>query len=208
MTQGPFRLLHVGCGRKNSTNLPPPFDQPSWQEIRLDIDPSVEPDIVASITDMRAVENGAMHALWSAHNLEHLYAHEVPAALSEFARVVVPNGFVVITVPDLQMIAESIAAGNLTEQAYLSPAGPVAPIDMLYGFRPSLADGRLTMAHRTGFTAGSLERALYRAGFETVAARPDRFWALWAVASRSAEDAERVRLLAEDLAHRAHPANM
>jgi hypothetical protein len=62
------------------------------------------------------------------------------------------------------------------------------------------------MAHRTGFTTDSLERALLTAGFAVAAARQDKFWAVWAVASRCGEDAERVRLLAEDLARRAHPA--
>lgn len=206
MTQGPFRLLHVGCGRKTRTDLVPPFNQPPWEEIRLDIDPAMEPDIVASITDMNAVAEASMHGLWSAHNLEHLHPHEVERALGEFRRVLVPNGFAVITTPDLQMVAEAIAAGGLMDTAYVAPAGPVAPIDMLYGFRPALADGQLQMAHRTGFTAASLETALLRAGFAATAVRPDNFWAIWAVASRSGEDAQRVRDLAEDLARRAYPA--
>jgi hypothetical protein len=206
MTQGPFRLLHVGCGRKTRADLAPPFNQPPWEEIRLDIDPTAEPDIVASITDMGAIADNSVQGLWSAHNLEHLYPHEVEAALGEFKRVLVPNGFAVITTPDLQMVAEAVAKGGLTDTAYVSPAGPVAPIDMLYGFRPALAGGQLHMAHRTGFTAASLEAALLRAGFAAAAVRPDKFWAVWAVASRSGEDAQRVCDLAEDLARRAYPA--
>ena len=206
MTQGSLRLLHVGCGYDTSADLPPPFNQAPWQEIRLDLDPSVQPDIVASITDMRAVGDGAVDGLWSAHNLEHLYPHEVGAALTEFRRVLTPTGFAVITTPDLQMIAEAVAAGRLMDTAYVAPAGPVAPIDMLYGFRPALAEGKLHMTHRTGFTVDSLERALRLAGFAAVAVRPDKFWAIWAVASRSVEDAEGVRVLAEDLARRAYPA--
>jgi hypothetical protein len=92
------------------------------------------------------------------------------------------------------------------ETAYTAPAGAVAPIDMLYGYRPALAAGHLSMAHRTGFTAHSLVEALRRAGFANVAACSDRFWAIWAVASRNEEDGEAVQALVKDLALRAYPA--
>ena len=199
MTQGSFRLLHVGCGQTTSADLPPPFNQPPWQEIRLDIDPSVQPDIVASITHMPMVGDGAVHAVWSAHNLEHLYPHEVSVALSEFGRVLVPDGFAVVTVPDLERVAAAIVKTGLTHPAYLSPAGPITPIDMMYGHRQSLAEGYLHMAHRTGFTAASLEAALREAGFAAAEVR-NGGWALWAVASRKAEDAGQCSQLAEKLA--------
>ena len=206
MNQGPYRLLHVGCGQKTSADLPPPFNQPPWQEVRLDIDPVLQPDIVASITDMRVIPDGSVHGVYSAHNIEHLYPHEVEVALAEFIRVLAPNGVAVITTPDLEMIAEAILQGRLMDTVYTAPAGPVAPIDMLYGYSPSLAQGHLTMAHRTGFTATSLVVALRKAGFANVAACSDKFWAVWAVASRSDEDGEAVQTLVKDLALRAYPA--
>ena len=36
------------------------------------------------MTDMSMVDSAAVDAVWSSHNLEHLYAHEVPVALGEF----------------------------------------------------------------------------------------------------------------------------
>jgi hypothetical protein len=36
--------------------------------------------------------------------------------------------------------------------AYTAPAGPIAPLDILYGHRASMARGNLFMAHRCGFT--------------------------------------------------------
>lgn len=206
MTQGILRLLHVGCGRNTAANLPPPFNQPPWQETRLDIDPGAAPDILASITDMSPVADASMDGLWSAHNLEHLYPHEVELALSEFHRVLKPSGFTVITTPDLQMVARAIAEGRLMDTAYVAPAGPVAPIDMLYGFRPALARGQLYMAHRTGFTVASLGNALRQAGFSAIAVQPDDAWAVWAVASRNEADLQNVVRLAENLALRARPA--
>jgi SAM-dependent methyltransferase len=176
-------VLHVGCGMADPRKLPPAFFAPgAWQEVRLDIDPGVTPDIVATITDMAAVDSGSVDAVWSAHNLEHLFAHEVPLALAEFRRVLRPEGFALITVPDLQRAAELVAQDGLDMPAYMSPAGPIAPLDMLFGHGVAIAAGNHFMAHRTGFTARTLEAALRRAGFGIVRVVRDDSFALWATA--------------------------
>lgn len=187
MTHDPRLLLHVGCGPAAPGKLPPQVFAPgAWREIRLDIDPGVAPDILASITDMRAVADGSVDAVWSAHNLEHLAAHEVPRALAEFRRVLRPGGFALITVPDLQQVAALVAADRLAEPAYQSPAGPIAPLDMLYGHGAAIAAGNGFMAHRTGFTARSLEAALVAARFDAVQVVRDQHFALWATAQVAA----------------------
>ncbi len=177
-------LLHVGCGVADPRKLPPAFFAPGeWREVRLDLDPGVAPDILASITDMTAVGTATFDAVWSAHNLEHLFAHEVPPALREFRRVLRPGGFALITLPDLQRVAELVAQDRLAEPAYLSPAGPIAPLDMLYGHGAAIAAGNHFMAHRTGFTARSLEAALVAARFDSVRVTRDDGYALWATAT-------------------------
>jgi len=105
-------VLHVGCGAPDPRKLPPAFFAPGeWREVRLDIDPAVAPVIEASITDMAAVDSASVDAVWSAHNLEHLFAHEVPSALVEFRRVLCPGGFALVTVPDLQQAAALMQRG-------------------------------------------------------------------------------------------------
>ena len=173
--------LHVGCGAPDPAKLPAAyFPAGVWSELRLDIDPGVSPDIIASITEMPMVETGTVDAVWSAHNLEHLASHEVPVALAEFHRVLAVGGFALVTMPDLQQVAELVAAGKLEDPAYISAMGPIAPLDMLYGYRPALAQGNAFMGHRTGFVAATLAAHLEQAGFQSVRVQRDGHFALWA----------------------------
>lgn len=180
--QGVHRLLHVGCGAASPERLPSCFRQPAWREIRLDIDPGVHPDILASMTDLSAVDRGSMDALWSSHNLEHLNGYEVPKALKEFVRVLKPDGFALFNLPDLSAIARHILSGNLNQPLYQSAAGLITPHDMLFGHQQSLQKGLRHMAHRTGFTGTTLGEALLAAGFAEVRVAPGRHWDLWALA--------------------------
>ncbi|MBL8487304.1 MAG: class I SAM-dependent methyltransferase [Rhodocyclaceae bacterium] len=191
-------FLHVGCGGKRKDRTTPGFASAEWRELRLDIDPAARPDIVGSMLDMASVTDGSVDAVYSSHNIEHLYAHEVPRALAEFRRVLKPAGFVVITCPDLQSVARLIAEDKLTEPAYTSPAGPIAPIDILYGHRPQMAAGNLFMAHRCGFTLKVLLATLKAGGFPSVAGRRREGPAfdLWAVATRTPTDGDTLKRLA------------
>lgn len=194
-------FLHVGCGPKRKDQTTRGFNTPEWNELRLDINEAVNPDIVGTMLDMSAVADASVDAVFSSHNIEHLYPHEVPLALAEFKRVLKPDGVVVITCPDLQSVAALIAEDKLTEPAYVSPAGPIAPLDILYGHRPQLAAGNLYMAHRCGFTQKVLTSTLQAAGFAMVAAkrRGHPHYDLWALATVRPMEEAALRALA--LAH-------
>jgi predicted SAM-dependent methyltransferase len=161
-------VLHVGSGRLDPMLLAPMFRLPSWRQVRVDIDPNVQPDIVASIANLTPVPSGSCDAVFSANTLEHLYPHEVPLALAEFRRVLASGGFVMLGVPNLKLIAQAIVEDRLDEVSYVSTAGPVAPLDMLFGYRPALSEGNLWMAHHVGFTAKVFREALVKAGFSKV----------------------------------------
>ena len=190
-------FLHVGCGGALKASTTPEFAGPDWREVRLDIDPNARPDILASMTDMSPVLDGAMDGLFSSHNIEHLYPTEVAGALREFARVLKPDGFAIITCPDLQSVAAAVTRGQLMEPLYQSSAGPIAAIDILYGHRASMAAGNLFMAHRTGFTAGALLQMLSENGFAKVIVRQRAsHYDLWAAATRAAVSDDDLRALA------------
>ena len=44
----------------------------SCNQIRLDINPAAAPDLIGSMTDMAAVANASVQAVFSSHNIEHL----------------------------------------------------------------------------------------------------------------------------------------
>ena len=176
-------VLHVGCGHKGTRQLHPIF-QPggNWHEIRLDLDPSVQPDILCSISDMRGhVADGSVDAVWSSHNIEHLQDHEVSLAFAEFRRVLKPDGCLLIRCPNLTAIVEAIVATGLEMPVYMSPAGPITPLDMLFGHRASIARGNAYMAHHTAFTDVRLARLLVEAEFDEVRTLNDAAFDLWAI---------------------------
>jgi SAM-dependent methyltransferase len=172
-------VLHVGCGERNPERLHESFRGPEWHELRFDIDPEVEPDILGTIVAMDGVPSESVDAVWSSHNLEHVYAYQVSSVLGEFYRVLRPGGRVLVTMPDLQSVASFLANGKVEDACYDSPAGPITPLDILYGHGKSVEHGNEFMAHRTGFTARTLTQKLERAGFDDVKVdrRSDR--ALW-----------------------------
>jgi SAM-dependent methyltransferase len=176
------RVLNAGSGPLTARQLHPVFREDLWQQVRLDIDPQTKPDVVGSITNMsRLLPSEDFDAIWSSHSLEHLYAHEVPTALSEFRRILKPDGFALITSPDLEAIATLVLACGLNHIAYTSPMGPITPHDMIFGHSGSIARGKTYMAHNTGFTSAVLGQLLLDAGFPIVLAKGERF-DLWVLA--------------------------
>jgi len=149
------RVLHVGCGRQ-----PMPEFLDGYKEIRMDIDPSCEPDIVANLADMGDV--GTFDAVFGCHVLEHFTAPDVARVLAECRRVLKPGGFAVMIVPNLEHVRPT------REVVYLSDAGPITGLDMYYG-KESFVAASPYMAHGTGFVPDTLREAF--AGFDRVEVR-------------------------------------
>jgi SAM-dependent methyltransferase len=144
------RFLHAGCG-----TFPLPFE--NCDELRLDADPAVKPDVVRSMTDLG--ELGEFDGVYCSHALEHLHPQDALTALREFHRVLIPGGFVTIIVPDLEGISPTFD---------LLPGMMITGHDLIYG----LVDlHNPLMLHRTGFIAETMRGALKQAGFRDVIAK-------------------------------------
>jgi len=176
------RVLNAGSGPRTIRKLRHLFEPARWEELRLDLDAKVRPDFVGSMTDMRDHFSAAsFDAIWSSHSLEHLHDHEIPLALGEFRRVLRDDGFALISCPDLETVMSLFLRHGPDYVAYQSPAGPITPVDMLFGHTRSIASGNHHMAHRSGLTAERLGGLLLRAGFAEAITKRAQF-DLWALA--------------------------
>jgi predicted SAM-dependent methyltransferase len=181
-SHGARRVLNAGSGPRSNRKLNTFFDPTAWHEIRIDLDPRVEPDVVGSMTDMGLhFDARSFDAIWSSHSLEHLHAHEIPVALTEFRRILRDDGFAIITCPDLETVMTLFLEHGPDHVVYHSAAGPITPLDMMFGHSPSIASGHVHMAHHSGLTSERLGELLLQAGFaEAVTKRQD--FDLWALA--------------------------
>ena len=168
------KFLHIGCGPLYKENTTPAFNSDDWDEIRLDIDPTHNPDIVCSMSDMSIVEDNSYDAIYSSHNIEHVFPHEVFGTLQEFRRVLKDDGFLILTCPDIKSVCALIGEGD------------IFPLDILYGHRNSLASGHTYMAHKNGFTSESLSKQITDASFKSFCiGEMKTAFALWLIAYKN-----------------------
>jgi len=159
------KLLHVGCGQATLKNLPKIFQDGSWQEVRFDIAEEVKPDIIGTLLDMTGVEDCSVDVVYSSHNIEHVFYHEVLQVLAEFKRVLKDDGFAIIACPDLQLICQLALKAGMDAPLYHSANGPITALDIFYGHAESIERGYTYMAHKTGFDLKLMAKRLGEAGF-------------------------------------------
>jgi ubiquinone/menaquinone biosynthesis C-methylase UbiE len=164
-------VLNLGCGKENKVDVDRAFEGDSWTEVLVDADAGTKPDIVASAQDLTVFMNGSIHGVFSSHLLEHIPRKDLEKTLTEVLRVLVPGSWFYAVVPDLAIAAQEVLADRHEDLLYDAPAGPVTPLDLIYGMG-KYAEGDLPLyMHRNGFTAKSLAKHLSKAGFEPVFTR-------------------------------------
>src|SRR5262249_15638955 len=67
--------------------------------------------------------------------------------------------------PDLETVMTLFLEHGPDHVVYHSAAGPITPLDMMFGHGRSIASGNMHMAHNSGLTAERLGRLLLGAGF-------------------------------------------
>src|SRR5262245_37619550 len=90
--------------------------KPGWTV--LDIAPGLHVDIVGDCSNLWMLPDASCEVVYASHVLEHLgYDVDVPRALREFHHVLVPNGDVLLSVPDLGILCRMWLAINLTSMS-------------------------------------------------------------------------------------------
>jgi predicted SAM-dependent methyltransferase len=130
-------FLDVGCG---------PFKKEGF--LGIDIDPSCNPDIVASMDNI-PLPDASVIELRSSHSLEHVTKYDVPRVLQEWKRLLKPGGIAVIEVPDLEWCIHNWLWRKTTDWH----------MDTIFGQQTSPGE-----AHRTGFTYDIMADYLRQAG--------------------------------------------
>jgi hypothetical protein len=192
-------LLNVGCGqRESSATILSTFRTPDWSEIRLDIDPSIEPDVLASMLDMSIVHNESIDTIYASHSIECLYPNELAVAFNEFLRVLKPQGFAVFVCPDLQAAAQMILEERILDAAYSAPIGAITPFDMIYSHRLLTGRDKPYMARHCGFTLNMLIATLKEHGFQSFAGIRSNF-NLWVIAMKNLMPSDEIMELANNV---------
>jgi len=146
LVRGPIRL-HIGGQTAH----------PDWKV--LDVRPGPAVDYVGHCTDLSAFADESVLEIYASHVLEHLgYQAGLAAALREFKRVLVADGLLRVSVPDLTTLCE----------LFLDPAldfnGRFGVMRMMYGGQINNAD-----FHLVGLNEEFLTRYLRDAGFADIA---------------------------------------
>jgi predicted SAM-dependent methyltransferase len=170
------RLLNAGAGTTAPKRILPLLTSPGWEQVRLDVDSGTNPDVVGSVTQVAQLFSPqSFDLIWCSHVMEHLYAHEIYPTFTQFRQILKPDGFALIMCPDLEAVAKLVVEHGLAHVAYESAAGPIRPLDMIYGHSSAIEQGKHHMAHRTGFTTERVGNLLLSAGFPTVSVTSENF---------------------------------
>lgn len=158
------QLLNVGGANKRGA-LPDHFL--GMEHHLLDILAGPDVDLVCDARELAKMPPGNYDAIFCSHNLEHYDEYEIPIVLAGFKHMLKPDGFVQIIVPNLQQAMGHMARRMAEPDAvlYLSQAGPVRYIDLIFGHAPQIAAKGEPYRHKFGFSPRLMKKVLKEAGF-------------------------------------------
>ena len=159
-------LLNIGAGP-----VPPPEQYHGWEIVTLDIDESVQPDIVLDARELTTLEPGQYDAVYASHVLEHFAECDVERVLWGFYHILKPRGWAHIRVPDVKEVLEAVVENklDLDDTLYTAQVGAIRVCDVLWGWQAQIKRSEQPhYSHRYGFSGSVLGRAIKRAHFEYV----------------------------------------
>lgn len=161
-------VLNVGCGHKN-IKMPDHYAQ--WKQVRLDIDPRTEPDILLDARKLESLPPNTFDGVFSSHNLEHFRRHEAERIIGGMHHVLKDDGFAEILVPDMNSVFRTVVEKDLDidDELYRMGFGPILVRDVLYGYSLEVETrDNDYFSHKTGFTAKSLLKIFTANNFRRV----------------------------------------
>lgn len=168
----PKRFLNVGGNHKG---IPLALDYAGWEHVMLDIDPRSNADLICDARQLATLAPSAFDSVYCSQNLEHYHRHEGLQVLKGFRHILKDEGFAFIIVPDMQAVMKIVVERDLDVDDVLYRTGSGMSIlvrDVIYGYGKEIeSSGNDFFAHKTGFTARSLQRFLEEAGFAQVLVR-------------------------------------
>lgn len=127
--------------------------KPGWKI--LNVQPGPDVDYVGTCTDLSAFGDQSVAEIYASHVLEHLsYTAELPQALKEFHRVLVPGARLRVAVPDFEKLCRIFLLPELTAQLRFHV------MRMIFGGQIDAHD-----FHKVGLTGELLGAMLGQAGF-------------------------------------------
>lgn len=127
-----------------------------WKILNIQSGPHV--DFVGDCMDLSQFADASASEIYLSHVLEHLdYQKEAKKALTEFNRVLVPGGRLMIGVPDLEVLSHLMLAPFFNSDAKFFV------MRMIYGAQTDPYD-----FHKTGYTHIFLYAFLQQTGFERI----------------------------------------
>lgn len=139
------KRMNVGCG----------YDvRPGY--LNVDLHERHGPDLVADVTSLSMLPSDWFTEIVAQDVLEHVERHRVEIALTEWARLLAPEGVIQVRVPSLELLFRMLAHPKNR------PADEAAKvIHLMYGTQAYTGD-----YHLAGFTAPVLEKHLNDAGLQ------------------------------------------
>ena len=163
------KFINIGGCSKN-------FDVPhyfnNWQHILLDIDKSVNPDVICDARELKSLEPAGFDAVYCANMLEHVYHHEVLMVLEGIHHILKQDGFLIVRVPNLKNVFQEMLSKNLefTDVLYEAACGPILVGDVIWGYHVQIQKSKNDyFAHKYGFSEASLRKFLVQSGFFMIA---------------------------------------